>query len=99
MITPDEQTTLKGAYTLPMLFKAAFSERLKTFGVDTIEQRGPNTPVFTIAINQFQINLIGQKWMADISYEVSLTLDNRTTARENGYWQRREHKVGGQWRR
>lgn len=82
LITPDQQTTLKGAYTLPMLFKTAFSERLKTFGVDTAEERGPNTPVFTITINQFQINLVGQKWMADISYEVSLTLDNQTTARE-----------------
>jgi hypothetical protein len=38
--------------------------------------------VFQITINQFQINLIGQKWMADISYEASLTQDTQLVARE-----------------
>ncbi|MDX2454748.1 hypothetical protein, partial [Desulfosarcina sp.] len=39
-------------------------------------------PVFQININQFHINLVGLKWMADISYEVSLTQDTQLVARE-----------------
>jgi hypothetical protein len=37
---------------------------------------------FQIRINQFRINLIGQKWMADISYEASLTQNSQLVARE-----------------
>ncbi len=82
LIKPNQKTTLKGAYTLPMLFKTALTARLETFGVETTEQRSLDTPVLTLTINMFQINLVGQKWIADVSYEASLTQDNQSVARE-----------------
>jgi uncharacterized lipoprotein YajG len=77
----DEQT-LKGAYELPMLFEAALKERLDALGITIAGGQSANIPLFKINLNQFRINLVGQKWIADISYEVSLTQDNQTVSRE-----------------
>ena len=79
---PDNQKTVLGAYELPMLFETALKQRLKKLGVGITGEPSPNVPVFQIKINQFHINLVGQKWMADISYEASLTQDTQLVARE-----------------
>jgi hypothetical protein len=39
-------------------------------------------PVFQIKIDRFHIKLVGQKWLADVSYEASLTKDSLLIARE-----------------
>ena len=82
LIKSDDEQTLKGAYTLPMLFETAIKERLKSLEINIAERQTPTTPIFKINLNQFQVNLVGQKWIADISYEVSLTQDNQTVSRE-----------------
>jgi hypothetical protein len=79
---PDNQREVLGAYELPMLFETAIKQRLQKLGVGAADAPSPSVPVFQITINQFQINLIGQKWMADISYEASLTQDTQLVARE-----------------
>ena len=71
-----------GAYELPILFEVALKQRLQKLGVGIAATPSPSVPVFQIHINQFHINLIGQKWMADISYEASLTQDSQLIARE-----------------
>ena len=82
LVKPDDEQTLKGAYTLPMLFETALKERLQNLGIHVEKEQSPNTPIFKIEINQFRVNLVGQKWIADISYEVHLTQDQKTTSRE-----------------
>ena len=82
LIMPDDQTKVLGAYTLPKLFETALTQRLKKLGVGVLAAPSPSVPVFQVNINQFHINLVGQKWMADISYEVSLTKDTQLVARE-----------------
>ena len=79
---PEEQNKVLGAYTLPMLFETALEQRLQTLGVKTNSEPSAEIPTFQIRINQFRINLIGQKWLADVSYEVSLTQDTQLVARE-----------------
>lgn len=79
---PDDQQKRLGAYELPQLFETALVQRLQKLGVVVIADPSPTVPVFQIIINQFQIKLIGQKWMADISYEASLTQDAQRVARE-----------------
>ena len=78
----DNQQKVLGAYALPMLFETALKQRLQKLGVGVTGEPSPSVPVFQIKINQFHINLIGQKWLADISYEASLTQDTQRVARE-----------------
>ena len=82
LVTPDDQSKVVGAYPLPKLFEAALTQRLQKLGVGVSAAPSPSVPIFQIDINQFQINLVGQKWMADISYEVNLTQDTQLVARE-----------------
>jgi hypothetical protein len=82
LIKSGDEQTLKGAYELPMLFEAALKERLDALGITIAGGQSANIPLFKINLNQFRINLVGQKWIADISYEVSLTQDNQTVSRE-----------------
>jgi len=82
LIKPNDKQTIKGAYELPMLFEAALKERLHTLGITIAGEQSANIPLFKIDLNQFRIKLVGQKWIADISYEVSLTQDNQTVSRE-----------------
>jgi len=82
LVMPDDQSKILGAYPLPKLFETALKQRLQKLGVAATASPSPSIPVFEININQFHINLVGQKWMADISYEVSLTQDTQLVARE-----------------
>ncbi len=82
LVMPNDQSEILGAYTLPKLFETALTQRLKKLGVAVTASPSRNTPVFQININQFRINLIGQKWTADVSYEASLTQDTQLVARE-----------------
>lgn len=79
---PDEQREIVGAYALPQLFEAALKQRLQRLGVEITSERLSQVPLFQININAFRINLVGQKWMADISYEASLTQNSQLVARE-----------------
>jgi len=79
---PDKRQSVVGAYELPLLFETALKRRLQKLGVVVAAERSANVPVFQIKINQFRINLLGQKWLADIGYEASLTQDTRLVARE-----------------
>lgn len=79
---PDGKQQILGAYALPKLFQTALEQRLHQLGVVVVAEPSPEIPVFQIKINQFRINLIGQKWMADVSYEASLAQDTQLVARE-----------------
>lgn len=80
--TPDNQQKVLGAYDLPKLFETALKQRLQELGVKIAAERSPNVPVLQINLNQFRINLVGQKWAADTSYEANLTQGSQRVARE-----------------
>lgn len=79
---PDDQHKILGAYELRQLFETALIQRLQKLGVGVSTEPSPKVPVFQITIHQFHIKLIGQKWIADVSYETSLSLDAKLVARE-----------------
>lgn len=82
LVSPGDRQTVLGAYALPMLFEAALKQRLQKLGVRVTDEQSSNVPVFQIKINQFSIHLVGQKWLADVSYEATLSQDTRLVARE-----------------
>ena len=79
---PGNPQKVMGTYELPMLFETALKQRLQKLGVGLTDEPSPDVPLFQIKINQFHINLVGQKWLADISYEASLNQDSQMVARE-----------------
>lgn len=79
---PEDQHKMLGAYPLPMLFETAIEQRLEKLGVNITGEPSTTVPVFRIMIHQFNIRLVGRKWMAEVGYEASLTMDNQTVARE-----------------
>lgn len=79
---PDEQQIVVGAYELPQLFETALKRRLQQLGVVVAAERSANSPLFQIKLNQFRIKLVGQKWLAEIAYEASLSHDTQLVARE-----------------
>ncbi|NNF98345.1 MAG: hypothetical protein HKM93_03120 [Desulfobacteraceae bacterium] len=74
---------LMGAYDLQALFREAFEQRLKTMGITIADTHSPSIPDFTITLNRFLIDLKGRQWIADVSYDASLTTDNQLIARES----------------
>ncbi|PID40976.1 MAG: hypothetical protein CR984_00425 [Proteobacteria bacterium] len=82
LITPGDHEEAVGSYRLPMLFEKAFARRLQRLGVKVAPKSSMNIPVFQVKLNRFQISLIGQKWQAKVSYEVSLAQDTQMVARE-----------------
>ena len=81
-VTPDGRFAVVGNYPLPQLFEAAMKQRLVRMGIAVSDEPSVATPLFRIDIQRFRIERVGQKWMADIGYEVSLTRDQRQIARE-----------------
>ena len=80
--SPDNQKTLLGAYPLPALFETVMKKRLQQLGVEVVSDPSAEALVLRIDINQFRINLVGQKWMADVGFEAKLIEGQRTISRE-----------------
>jgi hypothetical protein len=78
---PDDRTVV-GAYPLAQLFEATMKQRLARLGIQVADQPSAGVPTFQIKLNQFHINLVEQKWQADISYEANLSQDAQLVARE-----------------
>lgn len=71
-----------GQFDLKGLFREAFRKRLEEHGVAVIEDKDPNTPVFEITLKKLKIDLWERKWVANVSYEASLSRDSQLIARE-----------------
>jgi len=71
-----------GAFDLPSLFKTAFSRRLENMGIEVLTEPEKTEPVIEIDLQNFLLDLVDRKWVAEISYEVRLIKDNKLLARE-----------------
>ena len=71
-----------GAFDLPSLFETAFSKRLENMGIEILTEQKETEPVIEIDLKQFILDLVDRKWIAEISYVVRLTKENRLLARE-----------------
>lgn len=71
-----------GAFDLPSLFKTAFSRRLENMEIEVLTEPEKTEPVIEIDLQNFLLDLVDRKWVAEISYEVRLIKDNKLLARE-----------------
>jgi hypothetical protein len=78
----EKKDYVVGAFDLPSLFKAAFSRRLENLGVVMLKEAETTEPVIEIDLQNFFLDLVDRKWMAQISYEARLIKDNKLLARE-----------------
>jgi hypothetical protein len=71
-----------GTFDLPSLFKTAFSRRLENMGIEILTEPEKTEPVIEIDLQNFFLDLVDRKWVAQISYEARLIKDNNLLARE-----------------
>jgi len=71
-----------GAFDLPSLFKEAFSRRLENMGIEVLTEPKKTDPVIEIVMQNFLLDLVDRKWVAEISYEARLIKDNKLLATE-----------------
>ena len=71
-----------GAFDLPSLFKTAFSGRLENMGIEVLTGPEKTEPVIEIDLQNFFLDLVDRKWVAEISYEARLIKDNKLLATE-----------------
>lgn len=78
----EEKNFIVGAFDLPSLFKEAFSRRLKNMGIEVLTEPKKTDPVIEIVLQNFFLDLVDRKWVAEISYEARLIKDNKLFATE-----------------
>ncbi len=83
LASQEDQKILLGAYPVPALFETVMKKRLQQLDVKVAAEPSSEVLVLRIDINQFRINLVGQKWMADVAFEAKLIEGERTISRES----------------
>lgn len=76
----DEKALVAGTYDLPTLFREALQKKLENTGVEVLAQPQANAPTMVVHLNEFLIGLQKSKWVATVSYKVSLSADPQTVA-------------------
>jgi len=72
-----------GAFDLPSLFKEAFSKKLENVGIEVLTDQEKAKSIFEIVLQEVVLDLVGRKWVAEISYEARLIKDNILIAKES----------------
>ncbi len=81
-ITPEKRRILAGEHDLSALFKRTFEKRLMLMGGQTSSTNQDQDPELTISIQQFNIGLQDQKWVADVGYTAILTQEGHPVIKE-----------------
>jgi hypothetical protein len=81
-IMEDRSRILAGEHDLQNLFKEAFKKRLEVIGVSVVSGRQSSAPLFEVDLKEIKIDLQQRKWMANVSYRVSLSKDQNLIAHE-----------------
>jgi hypothetical protein len=78
----DGSRILAGEYDLENLFRVSFKKRLEQLGVMVTTDSQSYAPVFEIVLEKFKIDQRGHKWVAEATYEATLSKDSNLIARE-----------------
>jgi hypothetical protein len=81
-IMEDRSRILAGEHDLQNLFKEAFKKRLEVIGVSVVSGHQSSAPLFEVDLKEIKIDLQQRKWMANVSYRVSLSKDQNLIAHE-----------------
>ena len=71
-----------GEKDLQELFLETFKKRLQQMGAEVVYTDREEIPLFQVLINSMKVDLRERKWIAQASYEASLSVDSQIVARE-----------------
>jgi len=72
VLRKDGSGNLRGAFDLVSLFSEVFQQRLKNEGIQAATVSDSTLPELKIAITEFQLDLVGRKWIVKMNYKASL---------------------------
>ncbi len=81
-VTPDKGRILAGEHDLEALFKRAFEKRLSLLGAATAPDSDLQSPELSIVLEELTVDLKGQKWISEVAYLATLTLEGHPITRE-----------------
>ena len=81
-VTENRERILAGEKYLEELYFEAFKKRLERLGAEVVSREEPGVPLMQVLINTFIIDFQDRRWIARMSYEANMTVDNRLVARE-----------------
>ena len=86
---------LIGAFDLLPLFQETVSRYLQNMGAQVPATREKNKPYLKIDITSFHLELIGRKWISDITYDAFLIRNNQILAKQSVRGQAERAKIAG----
>ena len=75
----DEKGLVDGTYDLQTLFQEALRHKLQNTGAKVVDAPRDGIPTMQVDLREFLLSLQKNKWVATISYKVSLSGDPNTT--------------------
>ncbi len=86
---------LIGAFDLLGLFQETVSRSLQNMGAQVLTTREENNVYLKIDITSFHLDLIGRKWISDITYDAFLIRENQILAQQSVRGQAERAKISG----
>ena len=83
VLQADGSGNLLGAYDLNSLWRELFKQRLQNEGVTVSSSSENTTASLEIQIKAFKLDIVGRKWMLQMSYQAGLSINNTLRARES----------------
>jgi len=81
-VSENKSRILAGEKDMQALFLETFKKRLEQMGAEVVYTDREEIPLFQVLINSMKVDLKSRKWLAQASYEASLSVDNQIIARE-----------------
>ncbi|MBI5063068.1 MAG: hypothetical protein HZB87_06305 [Desulfatitalea sp.] len=81
-VSENKGRIFAGEKDLPELFLETFKKRLEQMGAEVVYTDRAEIPLFQVLISSMKVDLRERKWIAQASYEASLSVDSQIIARE-----------------
>lgn len=69
-----------GIVDIPLLLRETFQRRLEKAGLDVLPEKRSRDLEITILLRTFSLDLVGRKWLFEMSYEAQLSKDGRVVS-------------------
>ena len=95
VLAEDGSGNLTGVYDIVPLFTEVFQQRLKNEGIQVAAVVDDAIPELKIEITEFQLDLVGRKWVVSINYRASLLDSGDLLSKESVSGEAERLKVTG----
>ena len=83
VVRDDGSGNLIGVYDLNSFLTEVFQQRLKNESIQVAELADSDVPELKIEILEFQLDLVGSKWVVSMNYRASLLENGRLLSKES----------------